>query len=102
MVDVLEKLVNEGMELNEDALVFSMWRGYEKDPNVVRLLALFEKSGVQPKYIHTSGHADIQHIQELIHKVNPQKIACIHSENAGMIKELAGDIPVETGEVIAL
>jgi len=102
MVNMLEKLVEAGMELKEDALIFSMWRGYEKDQTVARLLELFARNGVHPQYIHTSGHADCEQIKELINQVKPRRIACVHSEASDRIAQIAGDIPVETGTVIEL
>lgn len=102
MLRMLKSLIDNGMNISNDALIFSIWRGYEKDPKTAALLKLFAEHGVLPQYIHTSGHADKRQIQELIQNVNPARIACVHSEDASMISEIVGNIPVEKGERIVL
>lgn len=102
MLSAMEKLISNGINISNDAFIFSMWRGYEKDPKTAALLKLFAEHGVLPQYIHTSGHADKRQIQELIQNVNPARIACVHSEDASMISEIVGNIPVEKGERIVL
>lgn len=102
MLNTLKKLIDQGMDISKDALIFSMWRGYEKERQTAALTELFVRYGVKPQYIHTSGHADKKHILKLIRNVNPSKIACIHSEDTGRIAEIAGGIPVESGERITI
>lgn len=98
MVHKLREMIKEGMNITNDAFVFSMWRGYEKEPRTTALVELFRANGVQPQYIHTSGHADRQHIRALIDVVKPKRICCIHSEDADGIAALAGEIEVAEGE----
>ncbi len=102
MLKMLTKLIEDGMDISEDAFIFSMWRGYEKDPQVAALVERFKSHGVEPQYIHTSGHADRQHLKEFIDDIHPARLACVHSEDSESICELAGDIPVESGTCIVL
>ena len=102
MLDMLTRLIHNGMDISKDALVYSTWRGYEKEPQMAALLELFAQHGIKPQYIHTSGHADKAHILELIRKVAPAKISCIHSESAELIAELTDEIPVESGDRITV
>ncbi|MPM28806.1 Ribonuclease J [bioreactor metagenome] len=102
MLSAMKKLINNGINISNDAFIFSIWRGYEKDPKTAALLKLFAEHGVLPQYIHTSGHADKRQIQELIQNVNPARIACVHSEDTSMISEIVGNILVEKGERIVL
>lgn|GEM_PF-2131867 len=102
MADMLKILAKKGTRIYRDALVFSMWRGYEKEPQTAALLEFFQSSGVTPRYIHTSGHADRGQIQKLIQNVRPKRIACVHSEDASLIAGLAGGIPVEDGVQVEL
>lgn len=100
MADMLEKLIESGMNMSKDALVFSMWRGYEQDPDTARLLSLFKDHGIAPRYIHTSGHADRKAIGSLIENTNPKMIACVHSEDPRLINGLAHGININTDRVI--
>ncbi|MEG0766881.1 MAG: MBL fold metallo-hydrolase [Clostridia bacterium] len=41
MLGTLHKLIDQGMDISNDALIFSMWRGYEKEPQTAALIDLF-------------------------------------------------------------
>lgn len=102
MLDMMTRLIAGGMDISKDTLVYSMWSGYQKEPRTAALLELFKQHGARIQHIHTSGHADREHILELINNVNPSRIACVHSESSELISELAGGRPVERGDRITV
>lgn len=89
MAEMLKNLIDDGMDVSNDVLVYSQWKGYEAEDNTKALLNLFKKE--QIVYLHTSGHGDKEHIAELIGAVNPKAVACVHSENAKAIAGIAPD-----------
>lgn len=102
MLDMLQKLIDGGMDISNDALVFSMWRGYEKEPQTAALVDLFRAHGVQPFYIHTSGHADREHLKALIASVSPRRLVCVHSEDAVAITQVSGSTEVVSDATLLL
>ena len=54
-----------------------MWHGYlEQDELLMKLLR-----GYRLEELHTSGHADIETIEEVIHTVKPKMVVPIHTNN---------------------
>lgn len=62
-------------------LVFSMWSGYRRHPEMESFLRSCEEMGLHIIELHTSGHADADTIKRLISHVNPKEIIPIHTEN---------------------
>ena len=63
-------------------LIYSMWSGYRKQPEMEAFLCACEDMGLKVVELHTSGHADADTIQRLIAHVNPTEIIPVHTENA--------------------
>jgi len=58
-------------------ILYSMWHGYlEQDELLMKLLR-----GYRLEELHTSGHADIETIEEVIHTVKPKMVVPIHTNN---------------------
>ena len=58
-------------------IVYSMWHGYlEQDDLLAENL-----KGFRLKELHTSGHADIKTIEEVINEVKPKMVIPIHTNN---------------------
>ena len=104
MIDMLKKLIADGMDISDDILVFSMWRGYAEEPRVAELLKLFtdEGSAHKPYYVHASGHASASTLESFISSISPKKLLCVHSEDAGAITQVCGNTEAETGSTIML
>lgn len=67
--------------------VYSQWLGYLKGNNedYQRIQKIVPKSYI---YLHTSGHATLKAIKEIIDITNPNYVIPIHTENKQKIKEL--------------
>ncbi len=102
MAAMLQGLMEGGMDVSEDVLVFSMWRGHEEDSTVRRLVDLFKDRGAKIEYIHSGGHAEREALRAFIENCRPKSVACIHSENAENIRSIAGDAKVLEETVIEL
>lgn len=86
-----EKIVREYRE-NHDGdtqFIYSMWKGYLEgrtaDENIIRITGGADRV----KLLHTSGHAYVETIAQLMEKVNPDTIIPMHTEMAEGFRELA-------------
>ncbi|MBE5784445.1 MAG: MBL fold metallo-hydrolase [Clostridiales bacterium] len=102
MTSMLQRLMEGGMDVSEDVLVFSMWRGYEEDNVVKRLVDLFKDRGAKIEYVHSGGHAERETLRAFIENCRPKNVVCIHSENAENIRSIAGEARVLEESVIEL
>lgn len=71
------------MSFEGGLLVYSMWSGYQQQPEMSRFLKECEDMGLRLVTLHTSGHADPDTIRRLIERVQPNEIIPVHTENPG-------------------
>jgi ribonuclease J len=64
-------------------LIYSMWKGYLKKPDTIKFIEYFESRGFAIHKIHTSGHADIDTLKQMVEAIKPKSIVPIHTFNAG-------------------
>ena len=76
------KSLSKMMDFKNGILVYSFWNGYKETEEMKNFLNECEKLGLKIVSIHTSGHADMHAIEELIKCVKPNRIIPIHTENA--------------------
>ena len=50
-------------------LIFSLWEGYMKKPDTKKFLQYFENRGFTIHIIHTSGHADINTLKQMVEAI---------------------------------
>lgn len=74
--------LSEQMNFDGGLLIYSMWSGYRKQPEMEAFLCACEDMGLKVVELHTSGHADADTIKRLIAHVNPTEIIPVHTENA--------------------
>jgi ribonuclease J len=60
-------------------LIYSMWDGYLQKPDVQKLVRYLKDRGFSLHHIHTSGHADLQTLEDMINAIRPEKIVPIHT-----------------------
>jgi ribonuclease J len=65
---------------HEDAFNFSMWRGYESEPDMKEMLDWFRAGGAEIAYIHTSGHASAADLRALASAIRPKVTVPVHGE----------------------
>ena len=76
----LESL-SELVSFEDGLLVYSMWEGYKKQPQMQDFLAACVSKGLSLCSLHTTGHADAETIRKLIEYTNPTEIIPIHTES---------------------
>lgn len=81
-------------------LIYSMYRRYldNKEKN------FWDKYGITPQYLHTSGHADIATLRQFADVLNPKKIIPIHTDHPEEFRKYFGNkvLDVQDGEVIEI
>lgn len=86
-VDAFVEAYRKGRISEMPVLIYSMWDGYietenkAKKQNWIAFIDRQKAKGIEVKHLHTSGHATIEMIENLINHVNPQEeIVPIHTE----------------------
>ena len=59
----------------------SMWKGYIDKRKAAYNPDLAKSVGLNPLYLHTSGHCDMQSLRELFEMLNPRAIIPIHTDD---------------------
>lgn len=77
--DPFEKLMAPYVE--EAVLIYSMWGGYleHEDGKMARFTAPFRKANRMIP-LHTSGHADVEGLRQMVQLVAPEVVIPLHSE----------------------
>lgn len=71
--------------------IYSMWSGYLKEKDTAEFIQFIESKGMTMQVIHTSGHADIPTLKEMIAAINPKKIIPIHTFEADQYSNVFPD-----------
>jgi ribonuclease J len=86
---------------SDDAFNFSMWRGYESDPDMKEMFDWFKAGGGEIAYIHTSGHASAADLRAFAAAIRPKVTVPVHgvkwdeeSQGFGTIRRLADAEPM--------
>ena len=59
-------------------LVWSMWRGYwDRNPG---LRAWAERSGIEPRFVHSGGHAWPEDLQRLVAAIGAKELVWVHTD----------------------
>ena len=72
--------LSELMSFDGGLLIYSMWEGYKKQPQMQAFLDACSEMGLSICNLHTTGHADPQTIRTLIDHTKPNEIIPIHTE----------------------
>lgn len=74
------KSLSERMSFGGGLLIYSMWEGYKKQPQMQEFLQACVEMGLSVCSLHTTGHADEETIRALIDHTNPGEIIPVHTE----------------------
>ena len=75
-----------GMEGGD--FVYSQWAGYKEEEDTARLLKFVKDKKMSYHEIHTSGHADVPALNEIVKRLDPKAITPIHTENPEGYKKI--------------
>ena len=82
-------------------IYWSMWQGYYRAGSRVRDYA--ERYGIEVVHLHTSGHAGITHLRQLVEALSPKKLLPVHTFHPGKFETLHPKvIELQDGEVLNL
>lgn len=59
--------------------IYSMWGGYRKERRIKEFIDFLIGRGLTEKYLHTSGHADLETLQRMVDILKPKNIVPIHT-----------------------
>jgi len=71
-IDHIEKMENGNF-------IYSMWRGYLKQPKSKAFIDYLKSKGFSIHEIHTSGHADIETLKQMVSAIKPRNLVPIHT-----------------------
>lgn len=84
--NLLNQLPDEGR-----VKYLSMWNGYLDESKAAYNPALAKSVGDDYRYMHTSGHCDMNSLEELITELDPKAIIPIHTDNPRAFADLFCD-----------
>jgi ribonuclease J len=62
-------------------IIYSMWDGYLKKPYTIKFIEYLQNRNFTLLQIHTSGHADIETLKQMVNVIKPKQIVPIHTFN---------------------
>ncbi len=65
--------------LKAGSYIYSMWSGYLQKPDVKKFKESLESRGFSFHQIHTSGHADVKTLKQMVGAVEPKNLVPIHT-----------------------
>jgi ribonuclease J len=79
--------------LDGGTLIYSLWEGYLRKENTKKFVDYLRNKKFKVVKIHTSGHADIETLQEMTNIIKPKTILPIHTFRGDLYKQYF-DYPV--------
>ena len=61
-------------------LIYSLWGGYLRTERVRRFMRFGEEQQMDVIHLHTSGHADLTTLHEIVNACNPGRVIPVHTE----------------------
>lgn len=77
--------LNRARDRSKVLAIWSMYSGYLTRDE--KLLAAFEKDGIEPVHVHTSGHAQLEDLKALSAALAPRHIVPIHTLHPEVFRE---------------
>jgi len=75
--------------------IYSMWSGYLKQPKTKLFVDFLKAKGFTFQQIHTSGHADVATLQEMVTAIKPQNLVPIHTFDGDTYKDIFTNVNVK-------
>ena len=85
-------------------LIYSLWEGYLKKENTKKFIEYLSNKQFKLYKVHTSGHADIDTLTQMVNAIQPKKIIPIHTFSGHEYKKFF-DYPIlkiKDGEEITI
>ncbi|MCF7912699.1 MAG: MBL fold metallo-hydrolase [Candidatus Cloacimonetes bacterium] len=89
--------------LSAGNFIYSLWSGYKKDPKTSNFIKYLQARGMNITDLHTSGHADLGTLKELVKAIQPKNLVPIHTFAADEYEKIFTDTNVlrlKDGEIV--
>ncbi len=87
-IDRIDKMKNGNF-------IYSMWSGYHEQPKTKRFIDHLKSKGFSFHQIHTSGHADIETLKEMVTAMRPKNLVPIHTFDGDDYRGIFKDVNVK-------
>jgi hypothetical protein len=96
--------IDKNADLSGSVWVYSMWKGYlGRKKSLQDLKQWTEGKGIPFKFLHTTGHAQLQDLKRLAKALSPHVLIPIHSYHCELFSEHFENVHrLEDGEVLTL
>ncbi|MEX1014199.1 MAG: MBL fold metallo-hydrolase [Candidatus Paceibacterota bacterium] len=87
-IDRIDKMENGNF-------IYSMWSGYLEQPKTKSFIEYLTSKGFSFHQVHTSGHADIETLKEMVNAMKPKNLVPIHTFDGDIYKHLFKNVNVK-------
>jgi ribonuclease J len=84
----LQKDLEHINDIDGGNLIYSMWDGYLLKPDTKKLIDYLTNRKFTVHKIHTSGHADIETLKQMVEAIKPKFIVPIHTFNGSEYQKI--------------
>ena len=87
----------------DSVLIYSMYKGYMREPRFEAIKEFLKDNGIALKVIHTSGHATFQDLKKLVSALRPETVVPIHTFEPQMYSKFHDNVRLlPDGEALAI
>ncbi len=85
-------------------IIYSLWEGYLQKPGTAKFMDYLTGQGFTLHKVHTSGHAGISTLQQMVDAIKPDHIVPIHTFSGSEYRKIFSTpvLEVKDGEVIGV
>ena len=87
-IDRIDKMENGNF-------IYSMWSGYLEQPKTKTFIEHLKLKGFSFHQVHTSGHADVETLKEMVTAMKPKNLVPIHTFDGDDYKDIFKDVNVK-------
>jgi len=87
-IDRIDKMENGNF-------IYSMWSGYLEQPKTKTFIGHLKSKGFSFHQVHTSGHADVETLKDMVTAMNPKNLVPIHTFDGDDYKDIFVNVNVK-------
>jgi len=87
-IDRMDKIENGNF-------IYSMWSGYLKQPKTKAFVDYLKAKGFSFHQIHTSGHADVETLKDMVNAMSPKNLVPIHTFDGDDYRTIFSNVNVK-------
>jgi len=94
----MKKYLDRIGDISGAPVIYSMWEGYLEDESMRPFLDIISKMGLQLHVIHSSGHADISTLKQMVEALKPKTLVPIHTFHPELYQTIFPNMRVPQAE----